>query len=136
MQGHFYFTQQQLSGFAVAFPLDSICNGDWLWLSHVVPHHRNPACGNRQELGQAKAVAYCPHPQRHQEGLAAPTQELPPTARQGEHLSHGTSQKINGSTKITRALGSTPTKIVCLAKSSLFHVFLSWKYIKHTLSIH
>lgn len=72
MQGHFYFTQQQLSGFAVAFPLDSICNGDWLWLSHVVPHHRNPACGNRQELGQAKAVAYCPHPQRHQEGLACP----------------------------------------------------------------
>lgn len=137
MQGLFYLTQQQLSGFAVAFPPDSICNSDRLWLLHVVTKHRDPGCGNRQELGTGQSSDLLPPmPRDTKKGWPAFTEELPPTTRQQEHFSQDTSQKINGSTIINWALGSTPTKIVCLAKSRLFHAFLSWKCIKRILNIH
>lgn len=101
MQGLFYLTQQQLSGFAVAFPPDSICNSDRLWLLHVVTKHRDPGCGNRQELGTGQSSDLLPPmPRDTKKGWPAFTEELPPTTRQQEHFSQDTSQKINGSTII------------------------------------
>lgn len=136
MQGHFYFTQQQLSGFAVAFPLDSICNSDWLWLLHVVYSPQKSWMWEQARAGGRPKLWPIAPIRRHQEGLACLHRGAATHSQAGRALHPQHISKINGSTRITWALGSTPTKIVCLAKSRLFHAFLSWKCIKHILDIH
>lgn len=73
MQGRFYFTQQQLSGFAVAFPLDSVTvtgSGFCMWL--LTTEILDVEIG--ESWGQARALAYCPPSPETWRGAGLPSQ--------------------------------------------------------------